>query len=120
MNAILKAQNAYAPVVPAILTPRAIEVRIMTGITARLSRHTDSFPALAQAIHDNRCMWIALAVDVADSDNGLPAPLRAQIFYLAEFVNQHSARVLRGDADATALIDVNTSIIRGLRGTGGV
>ncbi|SEM60843.1 flagellar protein FlaF [Loktanella fryxellensis] len=120
MNAILKAQNAYAPAVPSIQTPRAIELRILTSITARLSRTTDSYAHFAQAIHDNRCMWTALAVDVADSENGLSASLRAQIFYLAEFVSHHSARVLRGEASAAALIDVNTSIIRGLHATGRV
>ena len=118
MNAILKAQQAYAPVRPAIQTPRAIEAHVITGITARLSRKTSDFPTLVGAVHDNRRMWTTLAADVADTDNALPAALRAQIFYLAEFTERHSQKFLRGEADLSALIDINTAIIRGLNAQG--
>ncbi|MBQ1203425.1 MAG: flagellar biosynthesis regulator FlhF, partial [Loktanella sp.] len=37
-------------------------------------------------------------------------------FYLAEFVERHSAAVLRGDAEINPLIDINSAIIRGLNG----
>ena len=114
MNATLLAHQAYAPVRPAIQTPRAIEAHVITDITTRLSRKTADFPTLVRAVHDNRRMWTTLAVDVADPDNRLPAPLRAQIFYLAEFTEQHSQKFLRGEADLAALIDINTAIIRGL------
>ncbi|MBU2359030.1 MAG: flagellar biosynthesis regulator FlaF [Alphaproteobacteria bacterium] len=114
MNAILKAQKAYAPDRPAIQTPRAIEARVITQITARLAHKSSDFPTLAKAVHDNRMMWSTLAIDVADPGNTLPAPLRAQIFYLAEFTDLHSRKFLRGEADLSALIDINTAIIRGL------
>ena len=118
MNAILQAKQAYAPVRPTIQTHRAIEAHVMTDITARLSRKTSDYPTLVRAVHDNRQMWSTLAVDVADPDNALPAPLRAQIFYLAEFTDQHSQKFLRGDVDLSALIDINTAIIRGLNAQG--
>ena len=114
MNATLRAQNAYAPNRPDIQTPRAIEARVMTQITARLARKTADFPTLAKAVHDNRMMWSALAIDVADAGNTLPASVRAQIFYLAEFTDLHSRKFLRGEADLSALIDINTAVIRGL------
>ena len=114
MNATLQAQQAYAPIRPTIQTPRAIEAQVITDITVRLSRKTADYPALARAVHDNRTMWTTLAIDVADPDNGLPDSLRAQIFYLAEFTDHHSQKFLRGEADLSALIDVNTAIIRGL------
>ena len=120
MNATLQAQQAYAPARPTIQPPRAIEAHIITDITARLSRETANYPALVSAVHDNRRMWTTLAVDVADANNGLPAPLRAQIFYLAEFTEHHSKRFLRGEVDLTALIDINTAILRGLKSRGRV
>ena len=57
-----------------------------------------------------------MAIDVADNENALPQELRAQLFYLAEFTEHHSRRVLRREADVTALIDINTAVLRGLNG----
>lgn len=93
-------------------------------ITARLrqclAQSPDNFPALAAAITDNRRMWTTLAASVADQDNDLPADLRAQIFYLAEFTGHHSQNVLRKQATAQALVDINTAVMRGLNGPGGM
>ena len=118
MNVIEQARQAYAPTQVSIRTDRSIEAQLVSQITARLRRaataNPQDFSALVAAIHDNRRMWTAMAADVADGDNGLPSALRAQIFYLAEFTEQHSRRVLRRDADATALIDINTAVLRGL------
>jgi flagellar protein FlaF len=72
------------------------------------------FAGLAQAVHNNRRLWAALAASVADPSNALPKPLRAQIFFLAEFTDKHSRKVLHENADLTALIDINTAIMRGL------
>ena len=43
-------------------------------------------------------------------------PLRAQLISLAEFVRRHSLAVLGGRARIGALIDINTAIMKGLRG----
>ncbi len=59
-----------------------------------------------------------MAADVADNLNSLPAPLRAQIFYLAEFTEQHSTKVLNGKADSDVLVEINTAILRGLNQMG--
>ena len=118
MNVIEQARQAYAPTQMSIRTDRSIEAQLVSQITARLRRaaaaNPPNFSVLVAAIHDNRRMWTAMAADVADGDNGLPSALRAQIFYLAEFTEQHSRRVLRRDADTTALIDINTAVLRGL------
>ncbi len=73
------------------------------------------FSALVQALHENRELWTLLATDVADKDNKLPAQLRAQIFYLAEFTNHHTRQVLAQDATADVLVEINTAVMRGLR-----
>lgn len=80
-----------------------------------MARGEKGFADLAAALHDNRRLWTLLATSVADSKNELPQPLRAQIFYLAEFTLQHSQKVLEGNASAQILIDINTSVMRGLR-----
>lgn len=118
MNAIELARQAYAPSPQTLRTPRSIEAQLFSEITRRLSNSKGNFPALVNAVHDNRQMWVTLAIDVADSDNALPSSLRAQLYYLAEFTELHSQRFLRGEVDVTALVEINTAILRGLRGEG--
>lgn len=80
-----------------------------------MDRGALGFADFAAALHENCRLWILLATSVADPDNELPQALRAQIFYLAEFTMQHSQKVLEGKATADVLIEINTSMMRGLR-----
>lgn len=119
MNAHLLAQSAYCGAAAPTRTARDTEYDVFARCTRALSAAQDGFggfPALARALNDNRRLWNALAADVSGEGNGLPAPLRAGLFYLAEFTHHHSRRVLAGEADVAALIDVNTAVMRGLRG----
>ena len=50
--------------------------------------------------------------------DGLPALLRARLFWLYEFTASHSRAVLEGKAEATVLVEINTAVMRGLRGEG--
>ncbi|MEZ5721318.1 MAG: flagellar biosynthesis regulator FlaF [Paracoccaceae bacterium] len=119
MNALQMAKTAYATNKAPIRTPRGIEYEAFARITHRLKaaaeRGKPGFPALAQALHLNRRLWSLLAADVAETGNGLPQDLRARIFYLAEFTNAHSRKVMRGEDSVEALIDINTAMMRGLR-----
>ena len=122
VNAQTLAKTAYATQGQPTQTPRSTEYEIFSRITYRLRNAcalgAAGFPSLASAIYDNRKLWTTLAVDVADKDNQLPPATRARIFYLAKFTNLHSSKVLKGEASADALIDINTSIMRGLKGNG--
>jgi flagellar protein FlaF len=75
-----------------------------------------AFPRLAQAIIDNQRLWGTLADDLLLDSNGLPVPLRAQLVSLASFVQRHSLAVLGGRASMAPLVDINTAIMKGLRG----
>lgn len=75
-------------------------------------------PRLVEALHQNRRVWTHLAGEVADGDNALPAEVRARLLYLFKFVSSHTSQVLRGAAEVGPLIDINTAIIRGLKGEG--
>ena len=103
-----------------VRTERGTEYALFAQITARLKAldETDlaSFPALAGAVADNQRLWATLAEDLMSDANRLPVPLRAQLISLAEFVRRHSLAVLGGRARIGALIDINTAIMKGLRG----
>jgi flagellar protein FlaF len=118
VNPIEQARAAYAPAHSATRSGRSAELQVFTEVTTRLRQTAalgaPGFARLAAALHDNRRLWTRLAADVADDGNALPRALRAQLFYLAEFTEHHSRRVLRGEAEAQALIDINMAVMRGL------
>ena len=121
MNAHAFASNAYQAHARTLKTPRDIEYAILSRVTAGLQSARDetgptAFPALAAAVVENNRLWTAFAVDLVHPENRFPQQLRAQLIYLAEFVAQHSDKVLNGTAEADILIDVNLSVMRGLSG----
>lgn len=120
MNVIQQARQAYAPANSPLRTGRSAELQAFSDATAGMRRASGNgpfdMPAIAAALHSNRRLWTLLAAEVADADNALPRALRAQIFYLAEFTMQHSAKVLRGEASIEPLIDINVAVMRGLAG----
>lgn len=120
MNALSQAHRAYSAMSAPTRTARSAEYDAVARITQKLQKAAvqgpAGFPALAEALHDNRKLWNIFAVDVAGTRNPLPAELRARIFYLAEFTHHHTGQVLAGRASAETLIDINTAILRGLRG----
>ena len=102
--------------------PRALEYDLLARATKSLSQASrqngHGFASLIAALDENQRLWSTLAADVAEEGNGLPAKLRAQLFYLYEFTTQHSRAVRDRKASVDVLIDINTAVMRGLRGQG--
>lgn len=110
--------NAYQRTLKTTENPRNTEYRLFAEITreliaAQLRGGIDA--ALVEAIDRNRRLWIALATDCADDDNRLPKETRAAIVSLSIWVQKYSRSVTRDGEDIGALIDVNRSIMKGLK-----
>lgn len=100
---------------------RALEYDLLARATKALSlarSEGDDYAKLLTALDENQRLWSTLAADVAEAENGLPQKLRAQLFYLYEFTTQHSRAVRDNTASVDVLIDINTAVMRGLRGQG--
>lgn len=118
MNTAVLAQSLYAKPTRELGTARGIEYKAFSKVTARLASwnaETDSFGNLAEALCENQLLWTVLGADVADNGNELPEQLRAQLFYLTEFTNHQTRKILAGEAELKILVEINTSIMRGLR-----
>lgn len=119
MNAMNLAKTAYAASNTAVRTPRGVEYEAFARITHKIRTAAEKgrpgFAMLTQALYENRQLWTLLAADVAEAGNGLPDELRARIFYLCEFTSEFSRKVLNDGADPSALIEINTAVMRGLR-----
>ena len=122
MNVQTLAQRAYAENATSTRTDRATEYDLFARVTHRIKAAAEAgpkaYPQLVEALYDNRRLWTTLAVDVADASNKLPQELRAQIFYLSEFVQLHTGKVLARKARLAPLLEVNAAIMRGLSGRG--
>ncbi|MFS4437021.1 flagellar biosynthesis regulator FlaF [Paracoccaceae bacterium GXU_MW_L88] len=108
----------YQAIKTTLPDPRDTEYRAFAKCTADLSACLDAsatFSQIATAIGKNRDLWRLLAADVLHEKNKLPADLRARLIYLQEFTQHHSSKVLKGEADLTALVEINTAVMRGLR-----
>ncbi len=124
MNALIHPKTGYARPDATLRPMRSIEYEALARATKLLSaawpHRKEDFPQLVSALSENLRLWSTLAADVASSENGLPAPLRAQLFYLYEFSDQHTRGILEGRGSIEVLVDINTAVMRGLRGQGGV
>lgn len=73
-----------------------------------------------EAVSKNNQLWSTLADDLASEGNMLPNEIRASLLSLAIFSLRHGHAVLVRKATVDALIDVNMSIMKGLRGNSGI
>ncbi|MEL6512480.1 MAG: flagellar biosynthesis regulator FlaF [Pseudomonadota bacterium] len=119
MNPQLMARQKYAATSLTVQTGRRSEYDVIAHVTQRLRKTAQNaktdFAAYAAALNDNRRLWNALAVDVADAENQLPDELRARVFYLAEFTNQYTSKILGQKASVMPLLEINVAIMRGLK-----
>jgi flagellar protein FlaF len=109
--------TAYQRTRNTIESPRATEHRLMSQITRALIEARDSQikgAKLAYVLHWNREAWSTFSTLCADSDNKLPASLRASLISLSLWVDRHSSEIMAGRADLDDLIDVNRMIMDGL------
>lgn len=116
MNAIV--QNAYLTAGRVSKTPRETEAELFARVSARLQLAVDcgDFRQIVGAVQDNMGLWNALADDLSDPGNRLPAALRAQLIYLAQFTRIQTNRILDGSGEVAPLIEVNNAVMRGLNG----
>lgn len=123
MTALSRAATAYSTPQMPLRSPRMVEYDLLARatqmLTAAAARRATDFPGLVRALAENQRLWLTLATDVADPGNALPAPLRSSLFYLYEFTEHHSRAVRDSGASVDVLIDINTAVMRGLRGQGG-
>lgn len=117
MDTIQNAQRGYAPTAAPLKSARKVEFDVIARITSRLSwaMKAKDFNKLIHALHENRTLWRKFAMDVSHPDNLLPDDLRARLICLSEFTDHHTRKVIRREASATPLIEVNTAILRGLK-----
>ena len=91
--------NAYKSTLRELETPRQIERRILTSLTARMETVADKFDTaessyerlmilatgLRSALAENQKFWSTLKYDLMESNNALPDDLRARLSVLGSY-----------------------------------
>ncbi|CAM3319926.1 flagellar biosynthesis regulator FlaF [Paracoccus nototheniae] len=117
MNAVTPLNdNGYCS--SGLRTPRDAEYDIFSRVTRMLRQSpgkADNQETI-QAVFKNSQLWTLLATDLAEPANGLPDATKAGLISLAGFAIRHGQAVMAGQATTEALIDINMTIMRGLRG----
>lgn len=120
MNALSPlSDSAYGS--PALRGARDIEYDAFSRVTRLLTlapKYCDNVDTL-KAVGKNNDLWTLLAADLAHPQNELEASTKAGLLSLATFSLRHGQNVMAGKAETEVLIDVNLSIMKGLRGDRG-
>jgi len=101
-------------------TPRSAELRLLGEITGEMMEAEQQGlkgAMLMSSLHRNRQVWNAFSNDCTDPNNGLPRELRAQIVSLALWVDRFTSDVIAGRERIRELIELNRTIMEGLRGS---
>ena len=119
MNVVERAREGYGRNAVPIKSHRAAEYEAIARISHRLratamARDT-KYAEFVSALHENSKLWSTLATNVADPSNELPQELRARLFWLAEFTEAETRRILKGQGDIAVLIEINAAILHGLK-----
>jgi flagellar protein FlaF len=111
--------QAYKTAAERAESPRETEYRLFGEVTRALmaaaAADTSDVKTRIAALDWNRRLWSALAADCSSDGNALPSGVRAQIITLSLWVNRHTSAVMRNQESFQPLIDVNRSIMQGLR-----
>ena len=118
MNAFpTNSQNGYAAAATTMRSTRDAEYDAFSRVTSMLhqadpqGRNAESIAAVSR----NNELWLILSADLMNPDNALPDELKAGLLSLAGFSIRHGHAVMAGEATTDALIDVNISVMKGLR-----
>lgn len=118
MNAHASPYTMSPQSITTLRAPRDVEYDAFSRVTAALkSAQTSQDVAVrTAAVHQNNNLWNTLLADLSSSGNGLPMDLRGNLVSLALFSVRHGLKVMSYTAEIDPLIDINLSIMRGLRG----
>ncbi len=71
----------------------------------------------ADALNRNLELWTLLATDLLHPENRLNEATRKSLLELSIFVRRSSMQILSGEGEISDLVEVNESIMGGLRGS---
>lgn len=119
MTNSFQAQQTYKVAQRELTSPKEIELKVFASVTSALLnvdlKALDGRSKLASALLDNAKLWRIVFTDLVNPENPLPLPLKESLISLAEFTQSHTLKVLSGNAEHGVLIEINQSVMKGLK-----
>lgn len=113
------AKRGYQTVKRELASEKNIEFQVFASITSRMRavdmNQADGMVKLSEALIDNAKLWNILYIDLLNPQNPLPLDLKNSLLSLSEFTQKQTHKILQGEATHDVLIDINNSVIDGLR-----
>ena len=94
----------------------ALFEQITDGLIEAVNLEKEDPAKWADAINRNLELWTVLTTDLLNPNNQLPDATRKSLLELSVFVRRASMQVLSGSGDLTDIIEINQSIMGGLKG----
>lgn len=110
---------AYQRVAKVTETTRQTEYRLLGDVCRELTAaaaDTSAPGRRREALDWNRRVWTLFMIDCGQVENTLPIALRAKIVSLGLWVSRYTEEAMWSDLGVQPLIDVNTSMMKGLMG----
>jgi flagellar protein FlaF len=109
---------AYGRVQNTTEDPRRIEFRLLAQVTGALraaQADPNDRPKLYNALIWNKKVWDTFMADLVDERNQLSGEIRKSLLKLGAWVSKHTFAVMDGKGTVDALIEVNSSVMDGLK-----
>ncbi len=96
------------------ISPRGTEIAAFAAINARLTEAETETDRI-KALNRNHELWSVLLKDIALSSNALPEILKQDLMKLGVFSMHYSTVAISQRLPVQPLVDINDSMIEGLR-----
>lgn len=114
-----QAHTVYKQAQKELSSPKGIELKVFMSVTSAIKAVNMDAPGakskLYEALLENAELWRVIFIDLINPENALPTDLKHNLISLADFTQKHTQAVLGGHADHQVLLDINESVIAGLR-----
>lgn len=118
MNAFSRPISGNGYGLDAIRTDRDNEYAVFSRVTHMLreAQNNGDDRAAISAAAKNNDLWTILLADLSHPENALPNETKDGLVSLAAFSIKQGFAVMQGKATVAPLIDINMSMMKGLRG----
>lgn len=91
--------------------------QITDGLIEAIDLEKTDASKWADAVNRNLELWTLLATDLLHPENRLNDATRKSLLELSIFVRRASMQILAGEGEISDLVEINESIMKGLKGS---
>lgn len=112
--------RAYEQSQKSNMSPRDVEATALTKAAVMMEEaksNSNDKDGYKKAVRFNHLLWTIIQADIAETENQLPDPIKANIMSLSIFVDKQTTKALQKENHGLlqSMIDINKNLAAGLR-----